>query len=276
MDLGGRIDALAGADPARRRALRTLASAFDPAFEWRLMRGHRAVSGLWLTDESIRTQYVHLTDVLIGVLLDGGHDTALFLDKSGRPVAWMVDRFWPVLAPTFDEAGAVSGWPARPALRFLNIDRLQWRDHLDPLGTGAINATGLPSEVADDLRRALLQRPGDAALEGEALHAAPTFLTGRSVLVIDEVRVGGSTVEIACGMLGRALPRRPLRRHPMDEASPRAGPGRQRAQQPAPGVVSPRHGARPRDRRSRPRIRDAGGQLAGASRALLPVSAAPT
>lgn len=201
-----RAQRLAGPEGARYRRLLSLLESFDPRFEWRQLVGHRTVSGLWLSDESLRTQYVHLTDNLIGTVLDNGHDVMLYLDKSGRPVAWLANHLWDVLGPRFDEHGDIVDRPNRPAVRFLNIDRLQWRDAVDPNDTGSVDIDRLPTEVTRDLRRTLLVDPRHHTLPDDQLMAMPTFLSGRSVLVIDEVRVGGSTVEIACALLRAAVP----------------------------------------------------------------------
>ena len=200
-----RIAALSGGDLQRQRSLTQLAASADPDFVWRQLRGHRVVSGVWLSDESLRVQYVHLTDVLIGRVIDEKYDTLLFLDKSGRPVAWLLGALWDVLAPAFED-DRPAAWPLRAKIHFLNVDRLQWRDVLDPLGTGTIDAGGIPVGLIDDLRRTLLVHPRDQALAGRDLYDAVTFFSGRSVLVVDEVKVGGSTVEIACGLLERAFP----------------------------------------------------------------------
>lgn len=204
--VAGRVARLAGNDAGRRRRLDGLLASFDPLFDWRLLVGHRTVSGTWLSDESLRTQYVHLTDNLVGTVIDDEHDLMLYLDKSARPVAWLTNSLWDVLSPCLDQDGQIAARPSRPAIRFLNIDRLQWRDAIDPNDTGAVDIDRLPDEITRDLRRTLLVNPNHRTLSDGELMTAPTFLSGRSVLVIDEVRVGGSTVEIACALLAAAIP----------------------------------------------------------------------
>ena len=61
----------------------------ETGMSWEHLEGHGLVHGRTLSGQSLRIQYVYLTDLVVGRMLDGGYDTLLFLDKSARPVAWL-------------------------------------------------------------------------------------------------------------------------------------------------------------------------------------------
>jgi hypothetical protein len=208
-----RVVALADGDPARLRRLTALADTLDPARtddDWQLLVPHRLLDGRWLSAANVRTLYLHLTDSLVHRLASG-FDRVICLDKSARPVGWLLATCWDLLAPTFtvDAHGRprpVAPAPARPRITFLNIDRLQWRELIDPLDVGVFDIDRLPDDVIQGLRQLFLVRPADAARTGAALFDAPTFLTGERILVVDEVSVSGDTASIATGILRRAFP----------------------------------------------------------------------
>ena len=146
-----------------------------------------------LGGQSIRAKYLHLTDRLIWTTTNGGFDRVLFLDKSARPVCWLMREAWAALSPDFDRPGS-SG--RLPRCTFLNIDRLQWRELLDPEGVGRFDASRLPSAPLDGLNRCF--RPRAASPQ--------TWLDRERVLIVDEVRVSGDTALIAERLLARAFP----------------------------------------------------------------------
>ena len=118
------------------------------------------------------------------------------LDKSGRPVAWLVRALWPVLArtPGTDFADAVI--PSMPAFRFVNIDREQWWSHTGGSEFGVIDVSKVPAESIAKLRRVFLPR-------ADSLNA---WLDDKRVLVVDEVKNTGDTLQIARGLFERAFP----------------------------------------------------------------------
>ena len=75
-----------------------------------------------LNDPDLRERYVYNTERLIGRIIAHETDEVVFLDKSARPVAWMVRSLWPLLG--IDEEG--KHIPV-PEMRFVNIDREQWQ-----------------------------------------------------------------------------------------------------------------------------------------------------
>lgn len=171
---------------------------------------------------SLRSRYVTLTDALIHRL--EGHDGwvpdyVVCLDKSGRPVAWLVRELWPVLARTPGSDFAHGQIPTLPQFRFVNIDREQWWGYTGGTEFGLIDVSKVPDEAIATLRRVFLP------------HAdSPTaWLDGQQVLIVDEVKNTGDTLQIACGLFMRAFPTADVRiAHWMDPGSTRDRSGMRR------------------------------------------------
>lgn len=205
--LSQRLEQLALIDPSGARRLSSLATTAPLDDDWQILREHQLIDGRWLSKENVRVLYVHLTDSLIH-RLSTGFDRLICLDKSARPVGWFVTTMWDILAPTFGDRG---GTPIplevtpRPKVTFLNIDRLQWRDVIDPQGVGAFDVSAVPTRAVEGLRRSFLYRV-DENLQGSSLMRTKTHLSGERVLVVDEVSVSGDTAAIAVGILQRAFP----------------------------------------------------------------------
>lgn len=193
---------LARPDEAGARARRAAAFA-EAAPPHRLIAGHATFSGAWMSDLSVQTQYAHLTDALIHSILTNRPDTVIFLDKSARPVAWLVNAFWSLCALTEPDGGAPI--PPRPRFCFLNIDRRQWRDVMDPIGTGGYSVEHVPEPAIAGLRRAFLHRDC-ADLPDDAVYDHEPPLLGSRLFVVDEVKVSGNTLSIAAALIGRAFP----------------------------------------------------------------------
>ncbi|MBA3757987.1 hypothetical protein H0X09_03975 [Candidatus Saccharibacteria bacterium] len=152
-----------------------------------------------LTTPELRAEYLRLTDGLICQMVDKGTDVAIFLDKSARPVAWMVNELWDVLAPSRD----LSGEPLKkPEIKFLNIDREQWGAILGRSEdeVGGINVDNLPPKRLEELRDLYAPIKGHSDKEDQSL------LSGKNVMVVDEVRVSGDTAEMAHKILAKAFP----------------------------------------------------------------------
>lgn len=191
-------------------------SDYEPEFRYRLLRGHRRTNGTFKDDETLRAEYVHLTDELIykmtggevefrslsgDVVKDARPDYVIWLDKSARPVAWLTKELWPQLAS--DSDGSI---PEMPEFRFVNIDREQWAPTLDPLHTGFMDYSAVPQNITRSLRsifiRPELKRDGIT----DAIDDTPSELDGKNVLIIDEVRASGRTLEMAKAFFKRAFP----------------------------------------------------------------------
>lgn len=171
--------------------------------EYKILKGHRLEDGSTKSQEQLLRQYVTNTDRLIGKLdgtIEGEppFDVVILLDKSARPVAWLMAELWPILARKqglpYDQAET----PELPSRYFLNIDREQWLPIVDPDHTGTYNIDAIPDEVIQGLRA--IYQPIDSDVD------AKTVLDGKRVLIVDEVGVTGSTLKIAAQLLEKAIP----------------------------------------------------------------------
>lgn len=139
-------------------------------------------------------------------------DHVIYLDKSARPVSWMVNVFW----DAFTEK-------KRPAHSYLAIDRMEWFARTDtPVdATGYIKeADGKTARVArfEDFRkenvsaediariRALYIPGGIENEDVDEIMNTPTGLEGKNITIIDEVGRSGSTLKIAQYLVSRAIP----------------------------------------------------------------------
>jgi hypothetical protein len=148
-----------------------------------------------LDSEDLRERYLHLTDKLINRIERDDIDCLVFLDKSARPVAWFVKELWPLVHEGKDSR--------MPEFYFLNIDREQWRPLLGSNETGSVRVENLPKEQVEDLRSIFTEDviPANQPTEGK-----PTRLDNKNVLIVDEMRVSGDTLDTAKKMLKRAIP----------------------------------------------------------------------
>src|SRR5487761_225536 len=124
-------------------------SSDEPEFKYDLLRGHKLTDGSWKTDDQLRMEYIQLTDGLINVMTDGVEvidpetqekqtrkpDVVVWLDKSARPLAWFTKDLWPTLAVD-PKTGEV---PKMPEFKFVNIDKKQWVNTIDPEGVGIMD-----------------------------------------------------------------------------------------------------------------------------------------
>ena len=144
-------------------------------------------------------------------------DHVIYLDKSARPVSWLVNEFWEDFADR-----------AKPEESFLAIDRRQWfpkvgiqlemneqiRDENGDLRV----ATGIDfwrkfDELSDERKKDYLARIRGLYIEGgiesedpDMILSTPTKLDGKNLLIVDEVSRSGSTLDIAMGLMKRAIP----------------------------------------------------------------------
>jgi len=151
-----------------------------------------------LKTPELRANYVSLTDELVRVMVQDEIDVVIYLDKSARPLSWMVDELWDQLAPPADSEGKPYKKPQR---KFLNIDREQWGAVLgrSEEREGRIDIRKLPPERAEELRE-VFAPVQDNNPEHESL------FTNKKILVIDEVMASGDTLEMATGLLDAAFP----------------------------------------------------------------------
>ncbi len=140
-------------------------------------------------------------------------DHVIYLDKSARPVSWMVNMMW----EDFSDG-------ERPEHSYLNIDRNDWfrRVGLHPNEYGYVEmpngemerlkpadlveaAERLPDELFAGLR-ALYVDGGVETEDPAEIMKMPTVLDGKNLLIVDEVGDTGSTLEIAKYIMKRAIP----------------------------------------------------------------------
>ena len=137
-------------------------------------------------------------------------DHVIYLDKSARPVCWLVNTFWDDFT---DEK--------RPPHSFLAIDRADWlrRMGFNCDDDGRDLATGdkiTPGEIRDAVKyldkktlaglHALFVPGGVETEDPDTILQLPTVLDGKNVLVVDEVARTGSTQSIAQMALKAAIP----------------------------------------------------------------------
>lgn len=175
-------------------------------------------------------QYITHTAELISVL-DGSEnkedreryptpDHVIYLDKSARPVSWLVNILWDDLAAP-DPNNPDQPTP-RPSHSFLNIDRVNWfrrtGTDIDIAGNGRrsdgtfgrlgfedFDASKVTREDLAGLR-ALFIKEGVDTTDPDTIFATPTTLDGKNLLIVDEVKNSGSTMGIAMHLLERAIP----------------------------------------------------------------------
>lgn len=146
---------------------------------------------------------------------DGGtpFDHVIYLDKSARPVSWLVDEFW----DDFTDS-------EQPSKSFLAIDRRVWlrkmgmnlltNEYVEE-SNGSTHVAG-PSDVDEyfgNIDKETLARIRALYIEGgietedpEEIFNTPTVLDGKNLLIVDEVQRSGSTLYIAKKLLKAAIP----------------------------------------------------------------------
>lgn len=186
------------------------------------------------TDEWNISEYAKNTDALIGkithpskqatvyrktdqVLDEEKRDlqppnSVIYLDKSARPVEWLVRSLWDVLAREPGTRFTDGKVPPRPKDYFLNIDKEEW---LRRIGVPEKDVQDAPDELVD-----ISKIPAEHISRIRALFSAqkldeenisdawehPTVLDGQHVMIVDEVRSSGQTLKVAQKLLSIAIP----------------------------------------------------------------------
>lgn len=163
-----------------------------------------------LSDPLTRLRYVRLTSELVDRVLADKPDTLVFLDKSARPVYWLMRELWPLLASSHDIEGEEVETPPMPEIKFVNIDRGVWIKRTggmeDSTGAGVqVNSSTVGREI-NNLRGAFATRHEDVMKKGDEF-SNPSLLDYKKVMIVDEVRVSGNTLEIAKQFFEQAFPR---------------------------------------------------------------------
>lgn len=163
----------------------------------------------------------------------GRPDTVIYLDKSARPSEWLVRSLWETLATAND--GEV---PRRPETRFLNIDRYPWLrkmgvpqreiESIGPSGFDLEKIAPTPEAVREELAKIRLLFVKDSrreqlpdGTEREIKLTEDNWVKevwkmplrgnlGKAekphLMIVDEMRSSGATLDIAQRLLAAALP----------------------------------------------------------------------
>ncbi len=142
----------------------------------------------------LRTEYIGYTEKLIADLIRQNIEEVVYLDKSARPVAWMVNELWSTLGTDAD--GNVL---PKPRTHFANIDREQWGPIVGRSEdkTGRINVDLVPEGTIKSLRSTFSPK-------GEL--SQDSYFTGKKLMIVDEMMTSGDTLTIASGLFERAFP----------------------------------------------------------------------
>lgn len=139
-------------------------------------------------------------------------DHVIYLDKSARPVSWLVNVFWDDFTNK-----------PRPKHSYLAIDRMEWfaRTETPVDQSGYIigqNRDAARVATFEDLRknnisdediarvRALFIPGGIEEEDVETIMNTPTGLEGKNITIVDEVSRSGATLKIAQYLVSRAIP----------------------------------------------------------------------
>lgn len=208
-----------------KREKELIAQFDEPEGNYNLLRegkqGTRNNKDSWDT-EVILEKYVTGTDKVIG-LLDGSirkravaidqedersseaPDAVIYLDKSARPVSWLVDALWDQIA--VEDA-------VKPETEYLNIDRTNWfmsQGHKREVAERYLKPDDFDIDRVDEDEiagiRALFVE-GDLTEDNwkEEVWSQPTKLDGKKILIIDEVMNQGGTLAIATQLIKKAIP----------------------------------------------------------------------
>lgn len=198
------------AEPAETRFEKLSEDDFPIFSKQQILRGgkdHPRAEGLSLP--SILREYVKDTARLVDVIKD--YDMVIYLDKSARPVSWFVNEFWEEFTDQ-----------KRPAEANLAIDRMFWFPragvNVDPLGNLAadrdkkatiVDYLGGKNKIDKSTYaeiRSLFIPGGVETEDADEIMNIPTGLDGKRVIIIDEVRNSGATLDIAKDLIGEAIP----------------------------------------------------------------------
>ena len=187
----------------------------------KILRDGKRVSERIEINENI-VHYLKDTALLISKIdgrLDGnsGFDHVIYLDKSARPVSWLVNMFWEEFAAEDDEGKAVR----RPKHSYINIDRSPWFRNvgIDVSNDGrqksngelatywdfAGNVQNLDSRHIAEIRAMYIEGGIDSE-DVNYILKSPTILDGKKILIVDEVSRTGATLDIAKHLFKLAIP----------------------------------------------------------------------
>ncbi|MDL2363492.1 MAG: hypothetical protein QFB86_03890 [Patescibacteria group bacterium] len=188
----------------------------EEPFKYDLFKGHNRSDGSYKTDEQLRLEYLQLTDGLINKMTSGIQvtnpetgeksiekpDVVVWLDKSARPLSWFTKELWSKMAtdPTTGEV------PKMPDFRFVNIDREQWVNKLDPEGNGHMDIKRIDPTIIRSLRSIFVSPIAKRDGLTEKIDNAPSQFDGKTVMIVDEVYSSGRTLQYSQAFFERAFP----------------------------------------------------------------------
>ena len=144
-------------------------------------------------------------------------DHVIYLDKSARPVSWLVDDFWHDFSDNEQPSKSFLAIDRRPWFQKVGIDitaREELKDQDDSLRPATGEDFWAAYEKAPEEKklewsariRSLYIEGGIESQDPEKIMATPTVLDGKNLLIVDEVSRSGATLDIAKGLLKRAIP----------------------------------------------------------------------
>ncbi|MCX6805230.1 MAG: hypothetical protein NT114_00870 [Patescibacteria group bacterium] len=161
--------------------------------------------------QNFRSHYIENTRQLIHEIVDKNIDTVIFLDKSGRPVQWLISELWPIFAAD----------KKKPVSYFANIDAAEWcgldrdsgvRPTDEELEEAKRNITDEdleiirhdfgPKRVISDV----LDEHGEV-MPGHKVATDEPLFDGKNVLIVDETAVTGATLDLAQFLFAKAFPK---------------------------------------------------------------------
>ena len=165
--------------------------------------------------------YIQDTALLISKIdgrLEGGkpYDHIVYLDKSARPVSWLINMFWEEFANKQGDSVI-----PRPPHSYINIDRAPWFRNvgINVSDDGRQKENGELATYKDFVNnihnldprhlaeiRALYIPGGIEKEDADWISSQPTILDGKRIIIVDEVSRTGSTLEIAKHIFRLAFP----------------------------------------------------------------------
>ncbi len=138
--------------------------------------------------------------------------TVLYLDKSGRPISWLVNELWEQLARQPGTKFEDNQIPQAPSTKFINIDKEDWlrmmgvpKQHIQDATEQELDFSKINPQKITRIRALFSTYPiTENNLEEAWKH--PTSLDGQHVMILDEVKSSGMTLEIAKRLLAMAIP----------------------------------------------------------------------
>ena len=137
--------------------------------------------------------------------LEVAPDVVIALDKSGRPLKDVAEVFW----DKFAQEGATM-----PEFEFLNIDRIDWLKRMgytereaDESTSKTIDMSKVTHEEITRIRTFFTEGELSEDNWQEEVWQLPTRLDDKEVLILDEVKNSGATLQIAAKLIQKAIPR---------------------------------------------------------------------